>query len=707
LLGQYEKSLIDLNKVLEINQTDEHALVNRGVTYKLLGRYKESLEDLNKVLEIDPNDTFALRSRGEIYRVLEQYNDSLIDLNKALEIDPNDTFALNSRGIIFGILGQYEDSLADLNRALEINPSDTDSLRNRGATYQKLNLFENSLADFNRVLEIDPKDEIALEIIAENHKTECIRLHLESNFNNWTSSNVFIDQLIQVCQARNPRPNTIIEWVPFEKFKNVEYKTKGGFGSIYTAIWTDGWVIEWDNNNKNFIRSGSKEIVLKSLNNSNNPNIGYFKEAMSHIIFSSLGSLGVKCYGLTKSSENSEYMLILKYMKSGNLDSFIFNKHNKFCWKEIYLLLQQILKEITLIHSSNMVHRDLHPGNILSDQDRWFISDLGFCGPADKDPAKQTFGIIPYIAPEVFYFNKYTTASDIYSIGIIMWQLVTRCVPFDGCEHDISLLRNICKGLRPQVISEIPVDYECMMKRCWNANPLQRPNAQELYDYFNKTLEQINNGELLLPDLDFKPSLSQKYLFNNFKSVNFNFKDELSLDDDINEIMHKNNIVRGIVLRELNKYEESIVDFNKSLEVDESSLGYRGITYTMLDQNGKSFTDLKNVNVFLERGITYLHSNRYKESLEDLCKVLEIVPSNTLALVNRAIAYKKLYRYEESIVDLNKALEFEPNNAEILSILLLSTNSPWNVDLYEESVTKSCNFKLELVTQSRALFYEL
>src|SRR5207253_2841628 len=99
-----------------------------------------------------------------------------------------------------------------------------------------------------------------------------------NNFSNWTSNNVYIDQLLRNCQTRDPNPNTIIEWIPFEKFKNIEYKTKGGFGFIYTAIWTDGWIVEWDDENQKFIRSGSDEIILKSLNNSNNPNIEYFKE---------------------------------------------------------------------------------------------------------------------------------------------------------------------------------------------------------------------------------------------------------------------------------------------------------------------------------------------------------------------------------------------------------------------------------------------
>ncbi|CAG8537744.1 10192_t:CDS:2, partial [Scutellospora calospora] len=114
---------------------------------------------------------------------------------------------------------------------------------------------------------------------------------------------------------------------------------------------------------------------------------------------------------------------------------------------------------------------------------------------------------------------------------IIMWQLVARRNPFDHCEHNIGLLRNIFEGLRPQIITGIPADYERMMKRCWNANPLHRPDAQELYNYFNKMLERINDEENLLPDLEFNPSFSQTNSFNNHKSVNLDFRNELNSDD--------------------------------------------------------------------------------------------------------------------------------------------------------------------------------
>ncbi|KAF0484665.1 kinase-like domain-containing protein [Gigaspora margarita] len=92
------------------------------------------------------------------------------------------------------------------------------------------------------------------------------------------------------------KPENIVEWVPYENFKDVKYETKGGVGSIYSAIWTDGWFSGWDNKNKQFTRIGEKQT-------------------MSHIMFSSQGSRGIQCHGLTRFPKTEDFMLVLDYMK--------------------------------------------------------------------------------------------------------------------------------------------------------------------------------------------------------------------------------------------------------------------------------------------------------------------------------------------------------------------------------------------------------
>src|SRR5437660_1261009 len=108
----------------------------------------------------------------------------------------------------------------------------------------------------------------------------CISLHLQSLFNTWTSGNEIIDDFIHQCQILSSIPTCILEWIPFDKFKNVEKLTEGGFSSIYTAGWAKGNIVDYDENKKEFIYVGAQLVVLKSLNNSSNPGKAFFKEVI-------------------------------------------------------------------------------------------------------------------------------------------------------------------------------------------------------------------------------------------------------------------------------------------------------------------------------------------------------------------------------------------------------------------------------------------
>ena len=107
---------------------------------------------------------------------------------------------------------------------------------------------------------------------------QCISLHLQSLFNTWTSGNEIIDDFIHKCQILSSLPKFILEWIPFDQFKKVKKLTEGGFSSIYTATWTRGYLCDYDENKKVFIRFGSQLVVLKSLNNSSNLGEAFFNE---------------------------------------------------------------------------------------------------------------------------------------------------------------------------------------------------------------------------------------------------------------------------------------------------------------------------------------------------------------------------------------------------------------------------------------------
>ena len=81
--------------------------------------------------------------------------------------------------------------------------------------------------------------------------------------------------------------------------------------------------------------------------------------------------------------------------------------------------------------------------------------------------------MIPYVAPEVFKGSPFSKESDVYCMGMIMWELTTGCKPFSNVEHDIQLVYKILDGERPEITEDTPECYANLMKSCWNHNILQ------------------------------------------------------------------------------------------------------------------------------------------------------------------------------------------------------------------------------------------
>ena len=106
----------------------------------------------------------------------------------------------------------------------------------------------------------------------------CIRKYLENNFENWTSGNNEIDKLIQECQQKTVSPRSVIEWISYNQFENIEYFTEGGCATVYTAIRKDGCYNKWNSDKQILERLGRQKIILKRLNNSNSNNVHWFQE---------------------------------------------------------------------------------------------------------------------------------------------------------------------------------------------------------------------------------------------------------------------------------------------------------------------------------------------------------------------------------------------------------------------------------------------
>ncbi|RIB10127.1 kinase-like domain-containing protein, partial [Gigaspora rosea] len=97
------------------------------------------------------------------------------------------------------------------------------------------------------------------------------------------------------------------------------------------------------------------------------------------------------------------------------------------------------------------------------------------------------FGVLPYVAPELLKASTngnsivYTQKSDIFSYGIIMFEIFNGYPPYYNIPHDLGLALEICNGKRPKIKYKVPQLLFDLMNRCLDDEPNNRPSAKELF----------------------------------------------------------------------------------------------------------------------------------------------------------------------------------------------------------------------------------
>ncbi|RHZ79166.1 hypothetical protein Glove_151g70 [Diversispora epigaea] len=287
-----------------------------------------------------------------------------------------------------------------------------------------------------------------------------------------------IDEFIQQIQLNANKHQEIIEWIPFDKLENITHLAKGGFGTTYKANWLDGFIYWWDYEIGDWKRSSDRSVCLKSLDNSTNKN-EFLQEIKNQLKFR--GKNAISIYGITKNPPKNEYMIVMNYAEYGSLREMLNNQFERLTWKIKYYILLEIVIRLTNIHEMGLMHKDFHSGNIVNETLRLsYITDFGLCKPVTENNPENIYGVIPYMAPETLSRGEYTQASDIYSFGMIMLEVLTSYPPYYNIPHNENLAMSICEGLEPEIKCEIPQFLKEIMKKCWSFEPLNRPTAKEL-----------------------------------------------------------------------------------------------------------------------------------------------------------------------------------------------------------------------------------
>ena len=146
----------------------------------------------------------------------------------------------------------------------------------------------------------------------------------------------------------------------------------------------------------------------------------------------------------------------------------------------------------------NVIHRDLKPSNILLTRDnRAKIADFGMSVAMTGQELTAETGTYRWMAPEVIRHESYSSNADVYSFGIVLWQLITREVPF-ATMTPVQTAYAVAEGHRPEIPSSTPEHLRRIIEACWDEDSQKRPSftyiAMALADYAKMAFNPANVG---------------------------------------------------------------------------------------------------------------------------------------------------------------------------------------------------------------------
>ncbi|RGB25305.1 kinase-like domain-containing protein [Rhizophagus diaphanus] len=169
----------------------------------------------------------------------------------------------------------------------------------------------------------------------------------------------------------------------------------------------------------------------------------------------------------------------MEYADGGTLREYLMNNSNNLTWKDKYNLAYQLSHAVSCLHEENILHRDLNSYNILVHQKSIKLADFGL-----------SKGI-----HEVSIISKKLYESDVYSVGILLWEISSCKPPFE--ESDASLAVHILQGLREKVNPDTSIDYVHLYIECWSGDSDKRPSMHEVVKRLKTIIDK--QGEYDLP----------------------------------------------------------------------------------------------------------------------------------------------------------------------------------------------------------------
>ena len=237
--------------------------------------------------------------------------------------------------------------------------------------------------------------------------------------------------------------------------------------------------------------------------------------------------------------ENEESInIIMEYAKKGNLLDVIKKEKNGMSEVKAFRYFIQVVNAVYYLHQNNIIHRDIKPENILiAEDDTVKLCDFGWAKELNLENRNTFCGTAEYMAPEIVTSENYAFGVDIWSLGILLFEMIFGHSPFEGKNMN-SIMINIKVH---DLIYDKPVSKECknLIEKMLESNPQKRFKITDIFEHnFIKKYNKKKNNEFINTQNDLS-------LFKEIKSLkkngNFGVKKTLTFQN-ININIENGNI---------------------------------------------------------------------------------------------------------------------------------------------------------------------
>ena len=202
------------------------------------------------------------------------------------------------------------------------------------------------------------------------------------------------------------------------------------------------------------------------------------------------------------------YYIVMEYLRGTDLKSGI-RKHGALDCKKVAQIGSQIAQALSVAHRHDIIHRDIKPQNIMVQPDGNIkVMDFGIARAKNSHLTQDNsvLGTAHYVSPEQTQGKELGPTTDIYSLGIVMYEAATGQVPFQGDDAISVALKQVNEQPKPpsQLNPAVDPSLESIILKCMQKNPAERfQTADELYrtlrDYLAGRMQAVNSATAMLP----------------------------------------------------------------------------------------------------------------------------------------------------------------------------------------------------------------